>query len=453
MLLVVDLALINASIMLGLRIWKYQFGGPFSSDFLLSQAHWFPILNVLWLLSAVLSSFYDTRVTAHVRTTFKALVQQASFLLVAYLFFYFLSLPGEVPRRFVLFFIGISFVSIGVWRYVYTVYLSKTPFQRRAIIIGGGAATANVAQVTQNNAFPYYHIVGYVQDDNSAPSEFANDLPLLGSMSKLPQIAERTGASEVIITSIESPNETLIRSLVECQEQGLQITPLPNIYEEMTGRIPVDMVSEGWLGVLPLHHASTGVIFPLFKRSVDISLSIIGLVCLSILLPFVVVAIRLDSKGSAFYRQDRFGKGGRTFRAFKFRSMEAESQDGNSPLWTEPSDPRITRVGRILRATHIDEFPQFLNILKGDMSAVGPRPERLELALQFEKEIPFYRLRHSVRPGMAGWALIKQGNTSSVQDAWMKLEYDLYYIKHQSVWLDVIILLKTFVDAFTFRGR
>ena len=261
------------------------------------------------------------------------------------------------------------------------------------------------------------------------------------------------GVSEVIITSIDSPDETLIRSLVQCQEQGIQITPLPNIYEEMTGRIPIDMVSEGWLGVLPLQHASTGVIFPLFKRTVDVTLSVVGLVCLSLLLPFVTIAIRLDSKGAVFYGQDRFGKGGRIFRAYKFRSMTDEPRNSQLPLWTEPSDPRITRVGKVLRATHIDELPQFFNILKGDMSAVGPRPERLELALQFEKEIPFYRLRHSVRPGMAGWALIKQGNTSSMQDAWTKLEYDLYYIKRQSVWIDVIIMLKTFVDAFTFRGR
>ncbi len=122
-------------------------------------------------------------------------------------------------------------------------------------------------------------------------------------------------------------------------------------------------------------------------------------------------------------------------------------------LWTEPGDTRVTRVGGFLRATHIDELPQLINILKGDMSTVGPRPMPLEMSARFEEEIPFYRLRHSVRPGMAGWALVNQGNTNSVEEALVKLEYDLYYIKHQSLWLDFSILMKTVTDALRLRGR
>ena len=141
------------------------------------------------------------------------------------------------------------------------------------------------------------------------------------------------------------------------------------------------------------------------------------------------------------------------FRAYKLRTMKKDAERDGRAVWAERHDPRVTRVGRVLRATHLDEFPQLLNILKGEMSAVGPRPERPELAMVLEREIPFYRLRHSVRPGMAGWALIKHGYSSSVEDARIKLEYDLYYIKHQSVLLDLDILLKTFVDSVTLRGR
>ena len=278
-------------------------------------------------------------------------------------------------------------------------------------------------------------------------------IPLLGKTGELVDIATALSVSELIITSINSPNDSLVRNIVECQEKGIQISPLPFIYEELTGRVPVGMIKEGWLEVLPLQHASTGVIFPILKRTVDIILAVVGLIILALIFPFTALAIRLDSRGPILFRQERVGKGGHAFQAYKFRSMMVSSHEDSQLLWTEPGDPRVTHVGRFLRATHIDEFPQFFNILKGDMSAIGPRPERSELAAQFEKEIPFYRIRHSVRPGMAGWALIKQGNTSTLQDAWLKLEYDLYYIKHQSIWLDLIILLKTFVDAVTLRGR
>jgi exopolysaccharide biosynthesis polyprenyl glycosylphosphotransferase len=453
LLLVMDIALVNGAILTGLWAWTIDYK-PFSTGFLLNQVYWFPALSGLWLVSAVLNSFYDGSTTAHIRSTLKALVLLAGLLMAAYLFIYFLaSSPGALPRRFVLYFIGISFAYVGVWRYVYIKYLGSSPFQRRAIMVGGSKATSHVIDVIRQYSFPHYHIVGAVKDGISGPEDEIEGVSTLGMVDDLPRLARRLGVSEIIVTSLDYPDGKLVRSLVACQEQGIQITPLPELYEGMTGRIPLDMVEDGWIEVLPLKHASTGVIFPLFKRIADITLALLGLAVLIALFPLVALAIRLDSPGAVFYRQDRIGRGGRRFRAYKFRSMSASCGAGGQSLWTEPGDLRVTRVGRILRATHIDEFPQFWNILKGDMSAVGPRPERVELAEQFDKEFPFYRLRHSVRPGMAGWALINQGNTSSVMDAWVKLEYDLYYIKHQSVWLDIVILLKTLVDGVTLRGR
>jgi len=185
----------------------------------------------------------------------------------------------------------------------------------------------------------------------------------------------------------------------------------------------------------------------------DIVLTSTGLFFLGPALPFIALAIYLDSPGPIFYTQERVGKGGKTFRAHKFRSMVPNAEKKGKPAWAQEGDPRVTRVGRLLRATHVDEFPQFLNIIKGEMSAVGPRPERPEFVPELEKEIPFYRTRHCVKPGMAGWALVKQGYGASREDALIKLQYDLYYIKHQSVWLDVVILLKTIVDTVTLRGR
>lgn len=455
LLLITDLLIVNASILAGLLVWLFQNPGPPVTDFVLSQLYWFPSLTALWLVSSVLNGFYDPRVTSSVRPTMKSLIQLAGVLIIVYALIVFVSSPGSLPRRFVIYFIAISFYALAAWRLIYTLYLGRRQFQRRAVIVGGGnsASVSMLASAIKDNPSPHYAIVGSVNEDSNTFRYSLDDFPHLGSANELLNIVKRFAISEVIITSLNNPDTDLVRSLIECQEQGIQITPIPTVYEDLTGRIPLDVVQNGWLSALPLHHASTGVIFPLAKRSWDIILAMIGSAVLALIFPFVAIALRLDSPGPIFYLQNRLGRGGRVFRTYKFRSMRMSSEDDGRAVWAEAGDSRVTRVGRFLRATHIDEFPQLLNILKGDMSSVGPRPERPELAAELERIMPFYRLRHSVRPGMAGWALINQGYSGSVQDAYTKLEYDLYYVKHQSVWLDLVILLRTFVDAASFKGR
>ena len=188
------------------------------------------------------------------------------------------------------------------------------------------------------------------------------------------------------------------------------------------------------------------------KRAVDIILASIGLLFLFPFTALIGLAIYIDSPGPIFYDQERIGLGGRRFMLWKFRSMRVNAENGKA-VWAQKNDSRVTRVGRILRKTHVDEFPQFWNVLKGQMSVVGPRPERPEFVAELEKVIPLYRLRHTVKPGMAGWGLVCQGYGGSDADAWLKLEYDLYYIKHQSSFFDVVILLKTVIDTVAFRGR
>jgi lipopolysaccharide/colanic/teichoic acid biosynthesis glycosyltransferase len=225
---------------------------------------------------------------------------------------------------------------------------------------------------------------------------------------------------------------------------------MPELYGQITGRIPVEHIGDRWLVSLPLDRDSRGF-YPLAKRAMDIAIAGIGVLVLAPVFPFLALALYLDSPGPVFYRPERLGRGGKLFRVWKFRTMVPDADRIGDPTFTKKDDDRITRVGRILRATHVDEFPQFINILKGEMSAVGPRPER-HLA-EFEETIPFYRARYAVKPGMAGWGLVKQGYAEGAEDTLIKLQYDLYYIKHRSLSLDILILAKTAIDMVTFGGR
>ena len=245
----------------------------------------------------------------------------------------------------------------------------------------------------------------------------------------------------------------LIRAIMDCQEQGIRITPMQRLYEEITGRVPVEHIGDNWPAILPLDHAATGKLFPFLKRAMDVAIAIIGLLIFVALFPLIALALYLDSPGPIFYCQERVGKAGQPYRLIKLRTMVPDAEPDGEPMWAKEKDPRVTRVGRFLRLTRLDELPQFINVLRGEMSIVGPRPERPDFVAELEKHIPFYRARHAVKPGMAGWALVNCGYGDSVEDALIKLEYDLYYIKHQSIYLDLLILFKTIGDMLTFRGR
>jgi exopolysaccharide biosynthesis polyprenyl glycosylphosphotransferase len=257
----------------------------------------------------------------------------------------------------------------------------------------------------------------------------------------------------LVLAITDGVDGELLGVLTDCMAQGVDVVPMPMLYEDLTGRVPVEHLGENWYVAMPLRPPSCSALWPAVKRTFDVLSAGFGAICLGLALPFIALAIYIDSPGPIFYTQERVGKGGKRFKVYKFRSMVPDAEKMGEPVWAEEEDPRVTRVGRLLRKMHADEFPQFLNILKGEMSAVGPRPERPAFVEELAEEIPFYRVRHAVKPGMAGWGLVKQGYGSSKEDAMVKLQYDLYYIKHQSLWLDIVILLKTILDTVTFGGR
>jgi lipopolysaccharide/colanic/teichoic acid biosynthesis glycosyltransferase len=238
-----------------------------------------------------------------------------------------------------------------------------------------------------------------------------------------------------------------------CYEDGVPVVPMNLLYEQITGRVPVEHIGDHWYVALPVDPRGATTPYRGVKRVLDVLLALAGLIVTAPLFPLISLAILLDSGRPILYAQDRVTQGGRVFRLLKFRSMVQGAEQEGRAEWAARDDPRRTRVGRLLRRVHLDELPQLINILRGDMSFIGPRPERPEFVAQLQQQIPFYRLRLAVRPGLGGWAQVNFGYGSSVEDALVKLQYDLYYIKHQSLSLDLLILLKSIGLVLSMRGR
>jgi len=454
LLILMDLLLVNGSILIALWLWTLR--DPrrtLSPEFVLTQVHWFPFLSALWFLLASPNDFHRPQIAANFRSSCLILVRITALMLLAYLVIYFFSPPDSLPRVIVLFYAAISFVLLAFWRAVYAFFLIRAPFRCRAIIVGAGRAGRTIAQAIRENLAPSYQLSGYIDDDPAKQGQVVEGVPIVGTRYDLVPVVKENAISEVILAITHEIHGELVQAIMDCQEQGIQIIPMSVLYEEITDRVPVEHIGHNWSVLLPLDHAATGSLFPMVKRTIDVAIAIVGLLILAILLPFIALALHLDSPGPIFYSQDRVGKGGRLYRLLKLRTMVPDAEAEAGAVWAKEKDPRVTRVGRFLRVTHIDELPQFINIFRGEMSVVGPRPERPEFVAELEKRIPFYRLRHAVRPGMAGWALVKHGYSSSVEDALIKLEYDLYYIKHQSIYLDLLILAKTIGAMISFKGR
>lgn len=345
------------------------------------------------------------------------------------------------------------------------VRVGTKPPRDRALIVGAGWAGTTIAELIRElGERAKMELVGFVDDDLLGMDRHGTSLvgdqllargervEVIGPGSSLAKLIEQHEITTLILAVSEEFEGALLQVLIECLELGVRIVPMHVLYEELTGRVPVEHVGAHWSVAIPIDHPGTRKVWPLVKRAMDIVLASIGLAFLAVITPCVALAIRATSEGPVFYSQKRVGKGGRTFTVHKFRSM-VEDAESDGPIWATEDDPRVTKVGRFLRRTHIDEFPQFINIVRGQMSVVGPRPERPEFVQMLAEEIPFYRVRNAVRPGMAGWGLVRQGYGSSTEDALEKLQYDLYYIKHQSIWLDLTILFKTIFDTVLFRGR
>ncbi len=449
-----DLIATLASVALALMLWAYNAKASYTSEFIMSQWLWFLILPGLWFVLAESNDYYNLRVSARLRSSFVRLVIIMGELLIIYLATFFFSPVGSLPRRFILYYAAISFVLTGVWRGCRLFLIGWTGFRRRVLVVGAGQAGEMICHALKTEAYADYNVLGFVTSVFDRDFQCDPSMPVLGTGAALPDLVLQHGISELVMAYVNRVPEDVFSGAMTCYEQGVEITPVTALYEQITGRVPIEHVGEHlWTLVLPVARPTLALtLYLVVKRLLDCVFAIIGLMLFGLVLPLLALVIKLDSRGPVFYRQQRMGRGGRLFVAYKLRSMIVGAESTSGPRWAQARDRRTTHVGRVLRKLRLDEAPQLLNVLRNEMSLVGPRPERPEFVHQLSSEIPYYRARLAVKPGLTGWAQVRYRYGNSVEDAWRKLQYDLYYIRHRSLALDVSIMLRTIGTVLLMRG-
>lgn len=349
--------------------------------------------------------------------------------------------------RSLFFFLMVTALILSLWRVLLAEAIHLPRFRRQAVIVGVNTAGENIAREILSARHPTVNVLGYISERIDGQKK-QDGLPVFGSRSALQSLAHN-GAIDMIIMAIDyKANPELFQEALEGMQRGISVVPVAEVYESTSGKIPLDHIGDQWSTAF----STERFVSPLYlcwNKVVDLAFGICGLAMLCILLPVLALLIYLDSPGPIFFSQERAGYRGRSFRMLKFRSMSMSIEGG---AWTSKGDARVTRVGRLLRATHLDELPQVLNILRGDMRLIGPRPERPEYVAELAKSNPFYSYRLSVKPGLTGWAQVKYGYGIGKQDELVKLQYDLFYIKHRSFLLDALILLKTVIEVVLGHG-
>jgi sugar transferase (PEP-CTERM system associated) len=324
--------------------------------------------------------------------------------------------------------------------------------QERLLLVGTNpAAVALAKELHENRIDAGIEIVGFVDLDSSRVGEPLFNPGIIGTIADIPSIVDTRRVDRVVVSLVDARGRLPMDDLLQMRlHRGVAFDHLASVYEEYTGKIAVENLRPSWL-IFSQGFSKTRVLLAA-KRGLDIAVASIGLVLAAPLMAIVWAMVRLGSKGPAIYRQERVGLGGRIFTVHKFRSMRLDAEAGTGAVWAQAKDPRITRVGNFIRRTRLDELPQLWNVLIGDMSMVGPRPERPEFVCKLTEQIPFYGLRHSVRPGVTGWAQIRYTYGASVEDAMQKLQYDLFYIKHMTVTFDLYVLFSTIKTVVLRRG-
>jgi lipopolysaccharide/colanic/teichoic acid biosynthesis glycosyltransferase len=458
---------------------------------------WSVSLSVVWLVTAAAVGCFTLRLVWHPSTLVPRITVATLLVCVIYFFIPRLSAPITQARALMLFFSGTTLVALVAWRLLSTFFLWHPVLQRRVCILGVNQATRELADALRAQPDAGFSFLGFVTVNEPPDQELPDSHPthlrkagetvhllpsggreeglvvnarspigaangqfseatspgdaeefgvgeVLGGSGSLLEIVRARQVDDLVLGTWGRLTPEMERALVAAYEAGVRVTPLSTLYELLTGRVPVTHVGSHWLIALP--RVAPGLTYTCVKRAVDIGVAGVGLLATAVLLAVVACANWFDPPGSIFYRQERIGRLGRPFQVVKVRTMRDAGSQGSE------GRAEVTRLGGLLRSCRLDELPQCWNILKGDMSLVGPRPFVRWEVEEFSRHIPFFRARLLVRPGLTGWAQINHGYSNSIANASVKLQYDLYYLKYQSLYLDLIIALRTVGVMLRFKG-
>ncbi len=424
----------------------------FNLEFLRTRPpFWFYLLPFLWLVLII--EIYDLKRAHNLLETLKGIGIGTVVYGVLYLIIYFSSAPNSLPRLGVALFVGLVAVLTLLWRLLYIRLFTSPGLLRRVLVIGAGKAGQTISRVISEQKPTPFFVAGLIDDNPEKMGTKIYGYEVVGRSDSLAELIKAHQVSDLILAISGDMNSTLFQSILNAQEAGINLSTMTETYEELLGRVPIFLLEADWIIRSFVEKIPASSFYRITKRGLDVLGGLIGGLIMLVLLPFIAIAILIESGRPIIYKQTRLGRGGNPYTLYKFRTMKKDAEKDGEVMLTAKHDPRVTKMGRFLRKTHLDELPQFINVLQGNMSLVGPRSERAEWVAQFQKEIPFYRARLLVKPGITGWAQINQPYAETLEEMAVKLEYDLYYIQHRNILMDFMIILRTVGNVLGFKGR
>ena len=407
------------------------------------------VVSAAFVICMYYFDLYDSSILSNRREVLTRLVQVlgTACLMLAGLYYVYPSL--ELGRG--IFLIGILFASISLflWRKLFLAINSAPRLADRVVILGDGLLVGPLSAEINHRPELALRVVACVPERNDESGE-AWQLGNAEGADDLSRYVHSHRINRVIVAMGDRTSKLPVEQLLALKSRGILIQDATEVYEAITGKVPLESVRLGWLLFSPSFSDFRLVL--IYKRLAGIFVSLVGLLLSLPLIPLVALAIKLTSRGPILYRQKRVGRGGSIFNCYKFRTMREDAEADSGATWAADNDPRITKVGSFMRSSRLDEIPQLWNVLKGDMSLVGPRPERPEFVEWLSREIPHYSVRHTVRPGITGWAQVRYRYGSSIEDSQEKLRYDLFYVKNMSPGFDLLIFLHTIKIILLGRG-
>ncbi len=412
--------------------------------------YWTFVLAFYLLFFGTLFEMYNLQVASNQFQIIRSIVLTATCTVAVYLLTPILTPPLPKNRMQIVFFYVAILGALFLWRMFYQKMLASHRFYKKVLFLAEDKSVDNLIHELEK-ADPNYKVMGYLSTKESARKKVKIQRV---DIEDLERFIKDNAISEVVVAQ-KSTDEVPVEiydKLLHFLENGIIIREYSQVYEASTYRLPVQYAEKDFYKYFPFSRSNNNRLYILGIRLFDIVVALIGLTLGLLLLPLLVIGNFLANRGPLLYTQERVGRNGVPFKIYKFRSMivNAEAQGA---VFASSNDSRITPFGKFLRKTRIDEFPQFINILKGDMAVIGPRPERPVFVQQIAEIMPFYHTRHVIKPGLTGWAQVKHSYGESIDDSLIKLQYDLYYIKHRSPFLDLNVIIKTLSTVLFFRGQ